>query len=82
MNLGEAIHKALDYFFCDRCITEVTEGRLSFLLGEICPVHMLFKLLPEEDWVPNHPILWPRSWLGKVLQDKGKQKVGEAEYDE
>jgi len=77
VSLSVAIHRALDFFFCDRCPTEVIEDRLSYLIGEkLCLFNWLWRLLPEEPYDVNHPIYWPRSWLGKVLPDQGKQERG------
>lgn len=78
MKLSMAIHKAADYFFCDRCPTEVITGRISEIVGEkLCPLNWLWKLLPEEPFDEDHPIRFPRSWLGTVLPDQGKQQEGE-----
>jgi hypothetical protein len=79
MNLLMAVHKAIDFFFCDRCPVEVMDGCKSIILGEyLCPFAALWDwdILPEEPLDVNHPIYWPRSWLGKVLPDQGKQEQG------
>lgn len=80
MDLKMAIHKALDFFFCDRCPFECsfyadgTDCKIWYILGEyVCPFSKLWEVLPEERLDYKHPIRWPRSWLGKVLQDEGKQ---------
>jgi len=67
-----ALHKALDYFFCDRCPTEATlNGRpiewgehwISRVINKVCPIQFLFKLLPEEAHINPRKIYFPRSWL-------------------
>lgn len=62
--LGMALHKALDYFFCDRCILET--GRfpdwLEEIISELCPISWLFAYLPDEEEREVKP-LFPRSAL-------------------
>jgi len=83
MNLGLAIHKALDFFFCDRCPFECSfykdgsDCQIWLLFGEkVCPFVHWWDFLPEEPFDHNHPIRWPRSWLGKATCDEGKQNDG------
>lgn len=71
MDFLMAVHKALDYFFCDRCPTEVVlpngrvlNGRwISKVIDKLCPIQFLFKLLPEEEHVNPRRIYFPRSWM-------------------
>jgi len=72
MNVGLTIHKALDFFFCDRCPAEATlNGRpvewgehwISKVWNKVCPLQFLFKILPKEPNVNPRRIFFPRSWL-------------------
>ena len=72
MELGLAIHKALDYFFCDRCITEAElPGRpiewpdflIVRIINKICPIQYLFNNLPDEEDTQLRRIYFPRSWM-------------------
>ena len=75
--IGEVVHRALDYFFCDRCPFECDVNWLWFFIGEkLCPLSYLWRVLPEEPWNSSHPRRFPRSWMGKVLLDQGKQEEG------
>jgi len=83
MRFLEVVHRALDYFFCDRCPFECScnemgdESRLWLFIGDkLCPIMQLWPFLPEEKLDGNHPIRFPRSWLGKVVLDQGKQNEG------
>jgi len=70
LSIGLALHKALDFFFCDRCITECEmPGRgipaywFLKLIDTLCPIQHLFKLLPEEPHKSVRRIYFPRSWI-------------------
>lgn len=82
MNFSDSIHRALDYFFCDRCPTEVIDSKCADLLGNICPLDQVFwkHVTPKEPFDVHHPIRWPRSMLGKLFPDRGLQSVGKDNY--
>ena len=83
MELGLAIHKAIDFFFCDRCPVEVIEGRFSDSITHFCPFARFWDWgwLPAETYDPNHPIYFPRSCLVKITgYDQGLQKLGPEKY--
>lgn len=74
MQLLLAIHKSLDYFFCDRCPNEAFEEGESFfadLIGDLCPIQYLWDYLPEELHEEDHPTYFPRWWLEKREEQKG-----------
>lgn len=62
-----AIHKALDYFFCDRCVIEAyLEEDYSWwmkVIDECCPIQFLFSRLPKEERIECRRIYFPRSAL-------------------
>ena len=75
MELGLAIHRALDFFFCDRCIAEIElPGRpielpdpiVMEIMDKLCPIQYLFDLLPEEDNTTPRRIYFPRSWMSRT----------------
>lgn len=62
-----SIHRALDYFFCDRCPAEAFEEEeksiVADLIDKFCPVQYFWDFLPEEPKEEDHPIYFPRCWL-------------------
>lgn len=73
VSLALVIHRALDFFFCDRCPSEGSEycagrpieneSKVADIIDNICLIQYIFKLLPEEPWEDIHRIRFPRSWM-------------------
>ena len=78
-----AIHKAIDFFFCDRCPIEVIDGRLSDCFSHFCPFARIWDMdfLPREKFNYKHPIYFPRTYLLEMTKfDQGLQKLGPDKY--
>jgi len=85
MDLGRAIHKAIDFFFCDRCPIEAVDTVFSDRLSHICPFAYIWdmKILPPEEFDNSHPIYFPRSRILKLTgTNRGLQALGPVEYAE
>lgn len=76
MDLALAIHKALDFFFCDRCPMEALEGRVSDFYNDLCPFTHIWEYLPEESPTEPRKYRWPRSVLERLNSKPKKLNKG------